>query len=256
MCFHIFRCLLMSFRYIFLLFCSSTINCSLLVSPPTSCFSPLLIYPPFLLSFLTSPPSHHLTCSSWTPSIHHLSVLYFLLLSLSLNFWCSLKSSSSLISPSPLHPLPSFHPLFLITGALPPVTVWVLQLPLGPRQPGPLPQPAVCERRERAGRPARHTQLRVHQLPRWGIMNAAELICMCISNVDVRTKHLNICKIAWTWRMFIHFRFPAETQEWQGKLKGPDRKSQGVEITTANSKSVVVYHSLMLTLLHILIHLN
>lgn len=99
------------------------------------------------------------------------------------------------------HPLPSFHSL---TGALPPVSLWVLQLPFGPWQPRPIPQPAVWEWRKRAGRPACHTQLRMHQLPRWGVMNVAQWICMCISHVSVRTDHLNICKNVCMSPMFTH----------------------------------------------------
>ena len=99
---------------------------------------------------------------------------------------------------------PSVHP-----GAVPPVGVWVLQLPSGPRHPRPLPQPAVWERRERAGRPACHTQLRVHQLSRWGVMNEAGWICLYICHVRVWAQHLNLCKNIGTWLVFT-YRVPAD----------------------------------------------
>lgn len=170
------------------------------------------IPPPFINSHLPPPSCTICLFSTSLPHFHPLKFYHDLLLlhtphpllpivfqspgSLRPVHLISLFSSFSFT-----HPLPSFHSR---TGALPPVSLWVLQLPFGPWQPRPIPQPAVWERRERAGRPARHTQLRMHQLPRWGVMNVAQWICMCISHVSVRTDHLNTCKNVCMSPMFTH----------------------------------------------------
>lgn len=146
--------------------------------------SPLPDFPhTFILSHSPPLPSicfhlHPLKILSW-PFPPHGSPLS----SLSYSNLLAHFTPSTLYPPPPFffpHPPLSFHPL---TGALPPVSLWVLQLPFGPWQPSPLPQPAVWEWRERAGRPACHTQLRVHQLPRWGLLNVARWICMSMFHV-------------------------------------------------------------------------
>lgn len=54
-----------------------------------------------------------------------------------------------------------------LSGAVPAGLLRLLQLQAGPAEPRDLPQLAVCQRRRRACRSARHSQLRVYQLPGW-----------------------------------------------------------------------------------------
>lgn len=206
-------------------FCHYPFTCFKLIHPFSSLpWLPILLYystfSSFFICYTSIPPSSCLPLSHPLNFSHNLPLLVIFQ---SPNWLAPHYPCGSPFTTSPYALLVLFHHLTISspppssTGALPPVSLRVLQLPFRPWQPSPFPQPAVREWRERAGRPARHTQLWMHQLPRWGIMNVAGWICMCLSHVNVRTEHWNICKNVCTWH--IGSRLPADTEEWHGRAR-------------------------------------
>lgn len=80
-----------------------------------------------------------------------------------------------------------------LSGAVSAGVLWLLQLQAGPAEPRALPQPAVRQRRRRARRSARHSQLRVHQLPGWvmPLTSGDESPPLCLERLT-RCKHTEL----------------------------------------------------------------